>query len=116
MPPMGHHVYMQKEVEGEVKGEFEREGEIKKVPANEWARYRRSGWVFVGEDEFNIQQREKALAKSKAAEVVKMAEGELPSMANTKTEILAFAEANNLDVDEDTTKAELLEAIEDAQE
>ena len=41
---VGHHAYMKKD------------DVINKVPMNEWARYRRSGYTFSNEDAYNKQQ------------------------------------------------------------
>lgn len=46
MPPTGHHAFMVKDGEEE----------IIKVPMNEWARYRKSGYVFSNELKYNAQQ------------------------------------------------------------
>ncbi len=46
MPPTGHHAYMIKEGEEE----------IKKVPMNEWGRYRKSGYAFSTEEKYNAQR------------------------------------------------------------
>lgn len=42
----GHHAYMRKEGEKE----------IIKVPMNEWGRYRKSGYVFSNEADYNAQR------------------------------------------------------------
>jgi hypothetical protein len=41
-------------------------GRIRKVPANEWGRYRATGYTFSNEKDYNEQQ-----ARSGAAEVAK---------------------------------------------
>lgn len=80
-------------------------GKIEKVSLAKWAQYRKSGYEFCSETDYNEQQ-------SKAPVVEE--EVEAPTMENTKAEILAYASANNVEVFEDDTKAELLTAIEEA--
>lgn len=52
----GHYAYMKKEGEA-----------IKKVPMNEWARYRRTGHAFSSEEAYNEQQAKQVKEKPKAA-------------------------------------------------
>ena len=95
----GNFAYMQK------KG-----GNIVKVPLNEWAGYRRKGYEFSNEAEFNAQQSNRV-----AEEVVE--DDDTPEIVaptvdgNSKEEILAFAEAHNIEIDPDQQKADLVEAI-----
>ena len=55
MPPTGHYAYMVKEGEEE----------IIKVPMNEWARYRKSGYAFSDELKYNEQQAAKPTPSQK---------------------------------------------------
>lgn len=42
-----------------------KEGEaIKRVPLNEWGRYRRGGWAFSSEKEWNAQQADATHARA----------------------------------------------------
>ncbi len=52
----GNHAFMKK------KG-----GKIVRVPLNEWAKYRRSGYEFSDEEAYNAQQSEVVAAANKAA-------------------------------------------------
>ena len=80
-------------------------GKIERVPLVKWANYRKSGYVFCSETDYNAQQSKTTAVK----------EGlETPTMENTKAEILAYARAKNVEADSDDTKAELLDAIEEA--
>ena len=91
----GHYGFFQK------KG-----GEIVRAPLVQWASYRRQGYKFVTEKDWQAQQ-----AGTKAAPVEDV--NEAPTMENTKAEILDYARANDIAVDENANKADLLAAIED---
>ena len=94
----GHHAY------------FEKDGKVEKAPLIKWGHYRRRGWVFSTIEAYNAQEHGTA-----PAPVVEEEDGdELPTMENTKAEILAYAKANDVGVNPEDTKAELLEVIEDA--
>ena len=86
-----HHNFMRK------KG-----GPIVRVPKNKWAHYRRSGYEFATEEEYNEQLRGNAPEETVEA----------PTDANTKAEIVAFCNANQIEVDGNDTKADLLAKIE----
>ena len=88
------------------------DGPIIKVNLNEWAKHRKSGYVFRTELDYQNQQAN--AAEVAEAETPDEDEDESVNMDNTKAEILAFAEANGIEVDEDDTKAELLDVIDDA--
>ena len=92
-----HHNFMQK------KG-----GPVVRVPKNEWAKYRRMGYDFSTEEAWN-EQRQNETPEPEVTETP-----DLPTDANTKAEILDFAEANNIDVDANDTKADLLAQIAEA--
>jgi hypothetical protein len=99
----GNFAYMQK------KGE-----KIIKVPLNQWAGYRRKGFEFSNEAEFNAQQSNRVKEEVEEEEVTEIV---APTVdGNSKEEILDFAEAHNIEVDPDDKKADLVEAINDALE
>jgi hypothetical protein len=98
-------------------------GVIKKVPLNKWANYRADGWAFSNVIEWTAQQSSDGPRKTPTAHVAAApAEEEteeeetveLPTMENTKAEILDFASEHGVEVDGGDTKAELIEAIDDA--
>ena len=94
-------------------------GPIKKIPLNKWASYRADGWAFSNANEYAAQQagegpRETPTAHVAEEETAEEETVELPTMENTKAEILAFAEEYEVEVDADDTKAALIEAIDDA--
>lgn len=80
-------------------------GRIEKVNLNDWARKRKAGYVFSTEAEFQDQTQA-------TPDPVAGGDSEVPTMENTKAEIVAYLEANGYDVDENDTKAELLAAME----
>ena len=128
--------YMQKE---DKKGK--RTGNIICISLSDWARYRQSGYAFVEaeepdedgklgrspEQQFLAQdngpsdRKDNAeAAKDKHASRVAGREGsddndddddDVPTMANKKPEIIAYLVENEIDHDENSTKAELLELI-----
>lgn len=81
------------------------DGVIKAVPANEWGRYRAQGYTFSNEKEFQAQTQGATPDRDDDVDVV-------PTMDNTKAEIVDYLESNGYDVDTNDTKAELLAAIE----
>ena len=84
---------------------MEKDGVIKAIPANEWAKYRADGWAFSNEKAFDEQ---KAAKRGPGPDD----DGDdRPTMDNTKAEITAYLEANGYDVDQNDTKAELLAAL-----
>jgi len=86
---------------------FEKDGVVRKEPLIKWARFRRMGYVFSTLEAFNAQS--KSAAPDKDDGTV-----ELPTMENTKAEILAFASDHGVAVDAEDTKAVLIEALDDA--
>ncbi len=86
---------------------FEKDGKVVKAPLIKWARYRRMGYVFTTLEAYNAQ--EHGAAPGKDDDTV-----ELPTMENTKAEILAFANDHGVAVDAEDTKATLIEALDDA--
>lgn len=126
--------YMQKE---DKKGK--RSGDIECISLSDWASYRTSGWAFVETDQdgitpeqqFVAQEAAKVTDRSENAEValekhdarVESRDGrgsngsdddddEGVSMDNSKDEIAAYLEANEIEYTSDLTKAELLDLIE----
>jgi hypothetical protein len=81
------------------------DGPIITVNLNKWAGKRKEGYVFRTEADYNLQ-------RTAAAEDAEAEATELPTMENTKAEIIAFAEANAIEIDPDLTKSELLDIIE----
>lgn len=79
------------------------DGEIKAVPANEWGRYRAQGYTFSNEKEYQAQVQ--------GATPDRDDDPTLPTMDNTKAEILEYCEANGIDADGGLTKSDLLELI-----
>ena len=99
----GNYAYMQK------KGE-----KIIKVALNKWASYRRKGYEFSNEAEFNAQQSNRAEEVAEEEEVTEIV---APTVdGNSKEEILAFADEHNIEVDPDDKKADLVATINDALE
>lgn len=80
------------------------EGRIEKVNLNDWAKKRRAGWTFSNESDYQAQQNN-ATPDRDDVDVV-------PTMDNTKAELLEYARANGIDANRDDTKAEILFAIE----
>lgn len=80
------------------------DGPIEKVALNEWTRKRSAGYVFRTEKEFQDQQASATPGRDDDADIV-------PTMDNTKAEILDYAEANDIAVDPELKKADLLAAI-----
>lgn len=123
--------YMQKE---DKKGK--RSGDIVCISLSDWASYRTSGWAFVETDEdgktpeqqFVAQESEKVTDRSDNADAAQEkhdarvdAKGgnggdgdgdEGVSMDNTKAEIAAYLDANDIEYDDTATKADLLDLIE----
>ena len=93
--------YMQKEVDGEPVGE------IKEIPLNEWQNYRTQGFEFRTQAEYRAQQAGEAPAPADDDE----GGNGYPTMANTKDEILAYAENNNIEVNPSDTKSDILWGI-----
>jgi hypothetical protein len=81
------------------------DGPIIKVNLNKWAGKRKEGYVFRTEAEYNVQV-------SEAAQAAVADAAELPTMENTKAEIIAYADDNAIAIDPDLTKSELLDIIE----
>lgn len=87
-------------------------GLIIKVNLNEWTRHRRSGYEFRTELEYNNQEAEKVELAAEVQEKTTELTDVRPTLESTLDEIFAFAELNNIDVDEGSTnKVELLEVI-----
>ena len=82
------------------------DGPIEKVALNEWTRKRSAGYVFRTAKEFQDQQA-RATPERDADDDADI----MPTMDNTKAEILEYAEANGITVDADLKKADLLAAI-----
>lgn len=80
------------------------DGVIKAIPANEWGKYRADGYTFSNEKEFQDQQAGAAPDRDDVDVI--------PTMDNTKAEIVDYLKANGYEVDTNDTKAELLAAIE----
>lgn len=118
--------YMQKESK---KGK--RKGDIVCVSLADWQRYRMGGYAFVETDDsgatpeqqFRVQESGKSQDRSGNADEGRRARkvgsgtetddnGEGVSMSNSKPEILAYLSANDIEADEELTKAELLELLE----
>ena len=119
--------YMQRE---DKKGK--RSGDIECISLSDWASYRTSGWAFVETDQdgitpeqqFVAQEAAKVTDRSDNAEVAEErhaarvdAKGgnggdEGVSMDNTKAEIAAYLDANDIEYDDGSTKAEMLDLIE----
>ncbi len=95
---MQNHHLMQK-----VDEDGEPIGDIIKVELNEWQNYRATGHVFVSQ--------EKDDAPVEAEEPVNDEDDKPPTMENTKDEILAWAEDNNIEVNASDTKSEILWGI-----
>lgn len=125
--------YMQKEDKT-----GKRSGDVVCISLSDWASYRTSGWAFVETDEdgitpeqqFVAQEAAKVPDRSDNAEVaeerhdarVELREGrgdnggddggdEGVSMDNTKAEIAAYLDANDIEYDDGSTKAEMLDLI-----
>lgn len=88
---------------------FEKDGKVVKAPLVKWAKYRRSGYTFSTVEAFNAQEHGTAADASTDDDTV-----ELPTMDNTKAEILAFARDQGVTVDPEDTKAALIETLDDA--
>jgi len=115
-----------------------RSGDIIHISLSDWASYRTSGWAFVETDEdgntpeqqFVAQEADKVPDRSDNADAaqekhdarVELREGhgnggdnggddEGVSMDNTKAEIAAYLDANDIEYDDDSTKAEMLDLI-----
>lgn len=86
-------------------------GTIEKVPLAKWAHYRRQGFIFSNEQEYLLQ---KAGKETEAPAADDNDELVLPTKADNKQTILAFASQHGIAVDEEDTKAELLAQIESA--
>jgi len=86
---------------------FEKDGKIRKEPLIKWARFRRMGWAFSTEKAYLEQ--EHGTGPTADEETV-----ELPTMENTKAEILAFASDHGVTVDPEETKTALIETLDDA--
>ncbi len=122
--------YMQKE---DKKGK--RSGDIECISLSDWASYRTSGWAFVETDQdgitpeqqFVAQEAAKVTDRSDNAEVAEERHAarvdahdgrggdggdEGVSMDNTKAEIAAYLDANDIEYDDGSTKAEMLDLIE----
>lgn len=87
-------------------------GPIEKVNLNDWVKKRAAGYSFSNEADFNSEQTNAKTPEVAAAKTPEVADDSPPTMENTKAEIIAYLEANDYDVDENDTKAELLAAIE----
>jgi len=122
--------YMQKE---DKKGK--RSGDIVCIALSDWASYRTSGWAFVETDQdgitpeqqFVAQEAAKVPDRSDNAEVAEErhaarvdAKGgngngddddDGVSMDNTKAEIAAYLDANDIEYEDGSTKAEMLDLI-----
>ncbi len=81
------------------------DGPIIKVALNDWTAKRSAGYIFRTELEFNDQ-----VTNATTPEVP--VGGAVPTMENTKAEIIAWLETHGYDVDKNETKAQLLDAIE----
>lgn len=79
------------------------DGVIVKVNLNDWARKRKAGWTFSTEKDFNDQ--------AQGATPDKDDDQVVPTMDNTKAEIVDYLIEQGFEVDENLTKAELLEAV-----
>lgn len=80
------------------------DGPIEKVNLNEWTRKRAAGYIFRTEKEYQDQVAAKVAGPDDDDDGI-------PTMDNTKAEILEYAEANEIVVDPDLKKADLLDAI-----
>ncbi len=124
--------YMQKE---DKKGK--RSGDIICISLSDWGQYRTSGWAFVEtnkkgqtpEQQFVAQQADKVPDRSDNAEAAQEkhdarvagregdgdndngGDDDVPTMNNTKAEIVAYLLANDIDFDGGSTKGDLLELI-----
>lgn len=83
------------------------DGPIIKVALNDWTAKRSAGYIFRTEAEFRDQETNKSTPEVKAE-----VGDDVPTMENTKAEIIDWLEANDYEVDTNETKAQLLEAIE----
>lgn len=94
--------YMQKQNE-----DGEPVGDIIEVPLNEWQNFRQTGHHFTTLKAYQDQKAGREPAKSPD-------EGEhspYPTMTNTKPEILEYAAANNIEVNDSDTKSDILWGI-----
>jgi len=105
--------YMQKE---DKKGE--RSGDIVCISLSDWASYRTSGYAFVETDEDGNTPEQQFVAQSSGGVLprAKKDDGngdddEGVSMDNTKAEIAAYLDANDIEYDDGLTKAEMLDLI-----
>lgn len=89
---------------------FEKDGKIRKEPLIKWARFRRMGWAFSTEKAYLEQEH----GDAPAATVEDDDTVELPTMENTKAEIIAFAAEHGVTVNVEDTKAQLIEDLDDA--
>ena len=83
---------------------MEKDGVIKAIPANEWTRYRADGYTFSSLKKFQAQQAGKAPDRDEG-------DAQGPTMDNTKSEIMDYADTKGIDYDSHDTKAEILAAI-----
>ncbi len=95
---------------------FKKDGKVVKAGLNTWARHRRSGYAFATLKEFLAQKVDatEEVTEEETVEVTEEETVELPTMENTKAEILAFAEEYEVEVNAEDTKADLIEALDDA--
>lgn len=100
----GHYGYMRKEAGGAVE----------RIALADWAGYRRQGYIFATEQEYNEQRT--AASPAPAATTEEVPTVEVPTLDNTKAEILAFANEHGIDVNAADNKDALLAAINEALE
>jgi hypothetical protein len=93
----------------------ERSGEIVCISLSDWASYRTSGYAFVETDEDGNTPEQQFVAQSTGGVVPRAKanddDDEGVSMDNTKAEIAAYLDANDIEYDDGSTKAEMLDLI-----
>lgn len=103
--------YMQKEDKN-----GKRSGDIVCIALSDWASYRTSGYAFVETDEDGNTPEQQFVAQSSGNGLPRSKQNdgdddEGVSMDNTKAEIAAYLDANDIEYDDGSTKAEMLDLI-----